>query len=128
MLLVREPGTDRLQALCHCNDCQKLTGTSYSTNVLVPRTTYKLTVGTPKYWTFIQQPSGIAFKTTFCGECGGRLSKESEDPAFKEVVIVQAGTVEGDAFAGKPNAELWAPCRQDWVAPVDGAHQAETFS
>jgi hypothetical protein len=75
----------------------------------------------------VQKQSGIAFKTAFCGECGGRLSKESEDAAFKDVVIVQAGTAEGTAFAGKPNAELWAPHRQDWVTPVEGAGQAEGF-
>lgn len=122
--------TDHLlqQALCHCNDCQKLTGTSYSTNVLVPRPSYKLTAGSPKFWTFTQKPSGIAFKTTFCGECGGRLSKESEDPAFKDVIIVQAGTAEGSVFGGKPNVELWAPHRQEWVGAVEGAAQAETFS
>lgn len=96
--------------------------------MLVPRTSYKLISGQPKFWTFIQDPSGIAFKTTFCGECGGRLSKESEDPAFKDVVIVQAGTAEGDAFKGAPNAELWAPCRQDWVGAVEGAAQAQTFA
>jgi hypothetical protein len=75
----------------------------------------------------VQQPSGIAFKTTFCGECGGRLSKESEDPAFKDVVIVQAGTAEGEAFKGKPGVELWAPMRESWVREVEGAVQAETF-
>jgi hypothetical protein len=94
----------------------------------VPRNTYKLTAGEPKYWSFKQDPSGIVFKTTFCGTCGGRLAKESEDPAFAGVIIVQAGTAEGGAFDGSPNAELWAPSRQNWVKAVDGAAQAQTFA
>lgn len=55
------------------------------------------------------------------------MSKESEDPAFKDVIIVQAGTADG-AFDGKPNVELWTPHRQEWVVPIEGAAQAQTFS
>ena len=56
------------------------------------------------------------------------MTKESEDPAFKDVMIVQAGTAQGGVFNGKPGAELWAPMRQDWVPKLEGAHQAETFA
>ncbi|KIW09071.1 uncharacterized protein PV09_00019 [Verruconis gallopava] len=116
------------KALCHCGNCQKLSGTSYTTNVLVPRTSFKLLSGTPKDWSFTQNPSGIVFKTSFCGDCGGMIMKQSEDEAFKDVYIVQAGTADGDAFAGAPDVELWVPQRQAWVNAVHGAAQAQTFA
>jgi hypothetical protein len=96
--------------------------------MLIPRTSYKLTAGDPKFYTFTQDPSGIAFKTTFCGDCGGRLTKESDDPSFKDVIIVQAATADGEEFKGKPNVELWAPHRLGWIDAVDGAAQAQTFA
>lgn len=39
-----------LQALCHCNDCQKISGSIFSTNVVVPGEDFKVT-GTPKVFT-----------------------------------------------------------------------------
>lgn len=116
------------KALCHCRNCQKLTGTAFTTNLLVPSSSFKVTAGKPKFWSFKQEPSGIAFLTTFCGTCGTNLRKESDDKAFSDVSIVQAGTVdEGDAGDGRPVVELWTPMRKSWVGAVEGATQAEGF-
>ena len=37
-----------MQALCHCRDCRKITGSTYSTNGIWPVDQFKLTQGTPK--------------------------------------------------------------------------------
>jgi len=116
------------KALCHCNNCHKLTGTAYTTNVLVPTPSFKLTSGTPKHWNFVQKPSEIPFTTTFCGNCGTVLHKETDNEAFKGVTILQAGTVDGDAVEGKPDVELWTTMRKEWIPAIEGAAQAKTFS
>lgn len=36
------------QALCHCTDCRKITGSTYSTNAVYPGSAFKVTQGTPK--------------------------------------------------------------------------------
>jgi hypothetical protein len=41
-------GEPAVTALCHCTDCQKWTGGAYTSNVVVPRTAFKVTSGTPK--------------------------------------------------------------------------------
>src|SRR5207248_2570850 len=35
-------------SICHCTDCQKLTGTAFRVSVRVPEEKYKVTKGTPK--------------------------------------------------------------------------------
>lgn len=46
------PHTGRLpltfKALCHCADCRKISGSTYSTNAIFPSTQFKVTQGTPK--------------------------------------------------------------------------------
>jgi hypothetical protein len=34
--------------LCHCKDCRKITGSTYSTNAIYPESAFKLTSGKPK--------------------------------------------------------------------------------
>lgn len=41
-------GEPAVTALCHCVDCQKWTGAAYTSNVVVPRTNFKVTKGKPK--------------------------------------------------------------------------------
>lgn len=36
------------QALCHCADCRKITGSTYSTNAIFPEDKFKVTKGTTK--------------------------------------------------------------------------------
>jgi hypothetical protein len=40
--------SDPLQALCHCLDCRKISGSAYSTNAIFPRDNFKSLSGTPK--------------------------------------------------------------------------------
>ncbi|KAJ5543993.1 hypothetical protein N7494_005272 [Penicillium frequentans] len=44
------PSEPILTALCHCVDCQKWTGSAFTSNVVVPRDTFKVTKGTPKFF------------------------------------------------------------------------------
>lgn len=36
------------KALCHCRDCQKITGSTYSTNAVYKDSGFKVTQGQPK--------------------------------------------------------------------------------
>jgi hypothetical protein len=50
--MVKVPRTvddsDVLQALCHCLDCRKISGSTYSTNAVFKEDGFKLVSGTPK--------------------------------------------------------------------------------
>jgi len=48
MCLVRLDGSNKLQIVCHCLDCRKISGSTYSCNGLFPGESFKVTKGTPK--------------------------------------------------------------------------------
>jgi hypothetical protein len=119
-----------VKALCHCLQCQRVTGSAYTSNILVPRDSFKIVTGTPKKYTFTQSDSGIPFTISFCGECSSVVNKQSDDEAFKAVTIVPAGSVDGNAGIefGKPDAELWVTHRASWVGETAGAAQVQGFA
>jgi len=44
-------GTLQFKALCHCSDCRKISGSAYSTNLLVPASALRLESGQPRMYT-----------------------------------------------------------------------------
>ncbi|KAL8766630.1 MAG: hypothetical protein Q9209_006647 [Squamulea sp. 1 TL-2023] len=93
--------------LCHCADCRKITGSTYSTNVIVPGDGFSVIKGTPK--TYCKRAdSGKTMTSNFCGDCGSTLWREGE--TFGDARIIKAGVLD-DAGAlndAKPAAELYA--------------------
>jgi hypothetical protein len=118
-----------LKAICHCLTCRRLTGSAYTTNILVPENRFKITAGTPKTYS-TKQDSGMTLTYSFCGTCGCTVSKVGDAEAFKDIVIVQAGSLdEVSAFDGMaPQAELWTSRRAAWLPAMDGKGQMKEFS
>ncbi len=71
----------RRVVLCHCTDCQTISGAPYRVNVPAAAETFQLT-GRPK--TYVKTGgSGEPVTTAFCGDCGSALySCKGEAPAF----------------------------------------------
>jgi hypothetical protein len=57
---------------CHCRDCQRASGGPYSAVVYVPAKAFKITKGSPGYYSTPSQAVGHN-KRGFCPECGSRL-------------------------------------------------------
>ena len=115
------------QAVCHCYECQKLTGTGFTYNFIVPRENFKFTAGTPKYHSFIQE-SGAEIGYRFCSDCGSTLMKESEAESFKIVYMIQAGTVDDhELVKHKPDVELWTCRKAEWLPVLIGVEQKSEF-
>ena len=56
-------------AICHCSDCQMLTGSAYRVSVRVPTETFHMLSGQPK--TYIKTAeSGAKRAHSFCADCG----------------------------------------------------------
>ena len=64
----------RAQALCHCVDCRKITGSTYSTNLVVGGEGFTSS-GNPKTFTKTAD-SGQPITSFFCGNCGSTLWRE----------------------------------------------------
>ncbi|THW20351.1 hypothetical protein D6C98_10578 [Aureobasidium pullulans] len=112
-------------ALCHCTDCQKISGSAYSVNNVVSGEGFKVT-GNPKAFTKTAD-SGKKITSYFCGDCGSTLYRDGEN--FPGMKIVKAGVLDGKDVLNesKPNVELFAPTRPKWIAALDGAEQKETM-
>jgi len=116
-----EPATT---ALCHCTDCQKWSGGAYTANVVVPRTNFKVTKGTPKTWD-AKGDSGKINKHFFCGNCGSSLYTELE--VMPDVTCVKSGGLDGGAANHKVAVEFYNKDRLGYTTPVEGANQMPAF-
>jgi hypothetical protein len=109
------------QALCHCTDCQKISGSAYSVNNVVSGQDFKVTGGSPKVYTKTAD-SGKKISSYFCGDCGSTLYRDGEN--FPGMKIVKVGVLGGETLEeSRPNVELFAPTRPGWISKLEGAEQ-----
>ncbi|KAF2643596.1 hypothetical protein P280DRAFT_505689 [Massarina eburnea CBS 473.64] len=115
------------KAICHCADCRKITGSTYSTNAIYKADGFKLTKGTPKEHSG-KADSGNVITSHFCPDCGVTLWRDGA--GLPGLLILKVGTLDDPNALGdaKPEAELYAPGRVSWVAPVEGAAQVNAMS
>ncbi|KAJ5557565.1 Glutathione-dependent formaldehyde-activating enzyme/centromere protein V [Penicillium frequentans] len=106
-----------LTALCHCVDCQKWTGSAFTSNVVVPRDTFKVTKGA----------SGKNNRHFFCGTCGSNLFGELDIMGDK--TVIKAGSLDnGEAsLRNKVDIEFFVKDRVSYLAAVDVAKQEPRF-
>jgi hypothetical protein len=57
---------------CYCRDCQRATGSAFTSALVVPTDALQVTQGTPKYHT-TKADSGNSTSRRFCSECGSLL-------------------------------------------------------
>src|SRR6476619_1932526 len=74
--------------ICHCTDCQSLSGSAFRTVVRVPTNAFRLLSGEPKIYVK-QADSGNKLTQAFCGECGSPIygSHAGNDPTFYGVRV-----------------------------------------
>jgi len=91
-------------AICHCTDCQLLSGTAFRTAVRVPTAKFSLVKGTPKTYTKTGA-SGRPRLMAFCENCGTQIYGTGVDDDAKQISL-RVGTCD-------QRVEL-APVRQIW--------------
>ncbi|CAI7570396.1 hypothetical protein PCG10_007925 [Penicillium crustosum] len=113
-----------LAALCHCTDCQKWSGGAFTSNAVVPRTSLKVTKGTPNSYDAVGN-SGKINKHFFCSTCGSSIYTELE--IMPDMTCVKAGTLDGGEanLKGKVDVEFYVKDRPAYLAAVEGAKQEQ---
>ena len=77
-------------SICHCTDCQTLSGSAYRTNVRATKDTFKLLTGQPKVYIKTAE-SGNKRAQGFCPECGSPIyATSATDP---QVYGLRVGTI-----------------------------------
>ena len=98
--------------LCHCADCQILSGSPFRIVAEAPAGTLKIH-GAPKSYVFIQH--GRHMEQIFCPACGTPLyAMAQEDPTS---VVVRLGCVEQRAQL-KPAMQIWQEFAMPWLAEL----------
>ncbi|KAI9053850.1 hypothetical protein LZ554_002797 [Drepanopeziza brunnea f. sp. 'monogermtubi'] len=111
--------------LCHCQDCRKMGGASYSNNVMIGEDKFKVQ-GTTKEYSKIAD-SGNKITSYFCPDCGTTVYRAGA--SFPNAVIIKVGILDGDwVEKNPPKGELYAAKRLKWVAAVEGAAQVNAMS
>jgi hypothetical protein len=102
--------------ICHCTDCQRLSGSAFRTIALTFDDDFKLLSGDLREYVKTAE-SGNQRIQTFCPNCGSPIYSTSVSEARKEY-SVRLGTVrERDQL--KPKFQLWRRSSQDWLHGID---------
>ena len=98
-----------LTANCHCQDCQRATGSAYSAELVVPKDALHLTKGTPTYYDR-QADSNTTIKRGFCAECGSPvLIVNTLQPWF----VIPASSLD-DPSGFQPQMDIFTSRAQPW--------------
>lgn len=100
-------------ALCHCTDCQKLSGAPWRASVRVEAADFRVT-GEPKVYVKTAD-SGTRRGQAFCPECGSGLYAFT--PADPRVYALRLGTVDQRADL-PPHSQIWCDSAIRWALDV----------
>ena len=104
--------------ICHCTDCQTLSGSPYVAFIQVPKEGFKLR-GEPKIYVKTAE-SGNRRAQAFCPECGSRLWAAAEkDPQFFNLRL--GGVRQRAALA--PKSQVWCHSSLSWAMNLGGVKQ-----
>ncbi|WP_439614872.1 GFA family protein [Shinella sp.] len=98
-------------AICHCTDCQRLTGSPYRVTASVPRDALRLTANPPKLYTKSAE-SGRKRLLYFCPECGTPLFSTGTGEAA-DTWGIRWGSINQRAGL-KPVRQIWCASATDW--------------
>ena len=109
--------------ICHCTDCQTLTGSAYRVNVNVPKANFKLLTGQPKLYVKTAE-SGRKRAHGFCPECGTPIyaTANVSDP---ESYGLRVGTIRERAQL-PPKSRGWCRSALDWSTNIEALPQSAT--
>lgn len=99
-------------SICHCTDCQTLTGSPYRVTVLCSREQIRLTGNTPRIYTKVGDNGGKR-PQHFCPDCGSPLFTSGEDDGPLDWGIRWGSIRQRDKL--KPRRQIWCRSAAPWI-------------
>lgn len=99
--------------VCHCADCQKLTGSAFRANV--PGRAFRLLRGEPRAYVKVAD-SGARRVHAFCPDCGTPIYATAETNPTSWSLRV--GTLDQRYELGVPARQIWTSRRHRWVCEL----------
>lgn len=106
--------------LCHCTDCQNLTGSAFRVIVRAPASSFRVLSGAARTYLKIAE-SGTKRLHAFCGDCGSPVWAAA--PIDPPIYSLRLGTLRQRA-AFTPQRQQWRSSGLAWSQDI--AHLAAT--
>ncbi len=116
-LTVTCDGDPALIAMCHCELCQRRTGTSYNLGAWFGRTDVEIR-GEERTYTRAGD-SGTEITFHFCPNCGTNIYWDSPEGRFPDMLAVAAGCFADPGFPA-PTISLFGKRRHAWLSQPEG--------
>jgi hypothetical protein len=104
-------------AMCHCRDCQKQTGTSFSLVAIVPLSAVAVTGELGCFDT--RGDSGHAVERSFCPKCGSPIRTDSDGTRQQGIAVIKAGILD-DVQSLAPTLQIYCESEHSWLRDTSG--------
>jgi hypothetical protein len=101
-------------SICHCTDCQSLTGSPYRVTVICSQQQVRLTGEAPKIYPKTGDNGRVRFQH-FCGECGSPLFASGE--GGPDDFGIRWGGIR-QRVQLKPARQIWCRSAVSWINDV----------
>lgn len=103
--------------MCHCDDCQRASGSPFSLNVVVPKAALELEgEASLKRYETVGSDTGAKRERAFCATCGSTMFTFLGD--MPDLAVLKAGTLD-DRSQIVPQVEIWATRAHAWLSADD---------
>jgi hypothetical protein len=102
--------------ICHCTDCQKLSGSPFRASVPAPPEKFRLLSGDPAIYVKVAD-SGARRVQAFCPKCGSSIYSTAFDDEEASYNIRVGTVTQRDQLV--PREQIWTKSRQAWVTKLD---------
>jgi hypothetical protein len=102
--------------ICHCLDCQTMSGSAFRTGVAAPAETLKMISGTPTRY-IKTADSGIQRAHMFCGRCGSPVFSSSIDDKPSRYQL-RIGMLK-ERHQLPPRSQIWTKSQQHWLDEIE---------
>jgi hypothetical protein len=110
---------------CHCNECQRLTGSAFSMALVVSGDAFHFAGTNPRPF-FRTADSGRRVTRWVCAVCGAwRSSGPKPDPSTRDAFRVRAGTLDDTSWLRR-TVHFWTRSAQPWVVLPEGDQRFDT--
>ena len=102
-------GDAKFSMICHCEQCQKITGTGHAAQFAIEESEVDLQGYISLYE--LNAESGSKVKSAFCGECGCPIYKTTD--SMPGAIFFHAGSLE-DTSQFKPEFVVYEDSKAHW--------------
>lgn len=108
--------------VCHCTDCQTLSGTAFRSVAACEHADFRMVTGTPRIYVKVAE-SGNRRAQAFCPDCGTPLYARDADEKDGSLSLRVGAMKQRNSLV--PRQQLWSRSAQSWVERLADMPKAE---